>query len=142
MDYANFLNQVFMEVQNQTATTDEQIDRLQRAKYDLLDEQATCMNEVKQIKDPCLKSLWEGKRAHQCDEAREEAFHTMRATIQNYECYINQVESKITALHAQMDYINTTGSMAHTADQLLERKEETGAEIGTSIEQLQETIFS
>src|SRR5690625_3890090 len=130
MDNANFLNQVFMEVQNQATTIDEQIDRLQRAKYNLLDEQANCMNEIKQIKDPSLNSLWEGKRAHQFDETREEAFHTMRATIQNYEYYINQIEAKITALHAQMDYINTTGSMAHTADQLLERSRSEERRVG------------
>src|SRR5690625_7690287 len=92
------------------------------------------MNKNKQMKDPSLNSLWEEKRAHQFDETREEAFHTMRATIQNYEYYINQIEAKITALHAQMDYINTTGSMAHTADQLLERSEETEDEINTIID--------
>ena len=142
MENANFLNQIFTAVQNQATTIDEQIDRLQRAKHTLLDEQTNSMNEINRIKEPSLDSLWEGRRANQFDDTREESFHTMRVTIQHYEAYLEQIEEKIIVLQQQMEYVNRTGSIAHTADQLLQRGEGTGDELGTIMQQLQGRVFS
>lgn len=141
MENADFLNQVFTEVKSLSVTIDDKLDRLQRAKYNLLAEQTNCMNEINQIKDPSLHSLWDGRRANKFIDAREDAFHTMRTTIQHYDSYINQIEAKITELHQQMEYVNTTGSLAHTADELLQRNEGTRDELGTIIQQLQRRLF-
>ena len=133
-DNAGFLSWASSTISSESAAIQEKIDRLEKAKGDIIEEQATCMNEIKRIVEPTLIPLWDGAKEQEYDEIREEVYDIMEAIYTDeYDAKISQIESKISSLQAQLAALSATSSLVSAASDLLDKGEEFVQELNDTI---------
>src|SRR5699024_5452786 len=101
-DNEGFLISAASTISSQTADIEEKIDRLQKAKNDLVSEQETCMNEVEQCRKPELFPLWDGEKGKGYDEKREEVYTIMESISEN-EGFLISAASTISSQTADIE---------------------------------------
>lgn len=60
MVYADILSQMHSAISSKKANINEKIDRLVKAKNEIMEEQSMCLNEIRNIKTPELGKNWTG----------------------------------------------------------------------------------
>ncbi|MBU5465788.1 DUF5082 domain-containing protein [Virgibacillus sp. MSJ-26] len=141
-DNEGFLISAASTISSQTADIEEKIDRLQKAKNDLVSEQETCMNEVEQCRKPELFPLWDGEKGKGYDEKREEVYTIMESIYENdYNAKISLIESKISSLNFQKSALSATNSLINTANDLLSMGEEAMQELTSTIGEIKGRLF-
>lgn len=139
---ANFLSWAFSSISGQTAEIEEKINRLQQAKTAIVNEQATCMNEIRRIQEPAINPLWQGAMGDEFDQYREEAYSLMKSIVtNNYDLKVRMIEGKITELNMQKGFLDVTSSLVRAADDLLTKGEEAAQELGRKISQIKGRLF-
>lgn len=141
-DDANFLNWASSTISSQSAEVEDKIDRLQKAKNDIIEEQETCMDELEQIKNPTLPPLWDGAKGNEYDEKREEAYSIMETIYtKDYESIISKIELNIGTLKLQRSALSVTSSLVDSASDLLNKGEDMVQELGSKIGEIKGRLF-
>ncbi|MCG1029668.1 DUF5082 family protein [Virgibacillus halodenitrificans] len=141
-DDADFLSQAFAVISGRSADIEEKIDRLTKAKNDIREEQASSMMEITKITKPTLEGVWSGNCATNFDDDREDALEIMEKITDDYDDYIQRIENEIFQLNLQKGALDIASSIAHQADNLLDKGEEVAAELGDKIRDLKGRLFS
>ncbi|ASN07409.1 DUF5082 domain-containing protein [Virgibacillus necropolis] len=137
----DFLQSAFAIISSRSSEAEEKLDRLRRAKQNILNEQSSSMSEIRNIHQPTLDALWNGSRANLYDDSRDEAHHTMESIVNDYDHYIQQIEWQITQLNLQKSALGIASSIAHTADELMEQGEEALEELSSTITDLKARLL-
>ncbi|XQY91807.1 DUF5082 domain-containing protein [Metabacillus sp. HB246100] len=142
MSLADSLFSIQKTISHRSNQVDEKIERLTKAKNDLLDEQQLFLKEIKTIKEPDLGNEWQGQRAIDYDEEREEAYTILKDIGQNdFEDYQQKIENKINSLEMDRALLNVTSALAFEAGRLVDRGEDAMEELSDRISELRRRLF-
>ncbi|WP_285766797.1 DUF5082 family protein [Peribacillus sp. SI8-4] len=142
MAYADILSNMHSAISSKKAIINGKIERLVKAKNDIMDEQSMCLHEIRKIKDPELGKSWTGERSDQFQEARHNAYQAMYDVIHDdYDDYQWKIEAMITKLNAEDTLLSIAGNIAHEADQLLTKGEEAIEQVESKIADLKRRLF-
>ncbi|MFJ7754660.1 YwqH-like family protein [Peribacillus muralis] len=142
MVYADILSNMHAAISNKKASLNEKIERLVKAKNEMMAEQSMCLNEIRKIKNPDLGDSWTGERSEKFQEARHDAYQVMFGIIHDdYDDYQWKIEAMITKLNAENTLLSIAGNIAHEADHLLSKGEEAFEQVESKIEDLKRRLF-
>lgn len=142
MVYADILSQMHSAISSKKASINEKIDRLVKAKHEIMEEQSVCLNEIRKIKTPELGKSWTGERSDKFQEARQDAYQVMFGVIHDdYDDYQWKIEAMITKLNAENTLLSIAGNIAHEADHLLNKGEEAFEQVESKIADLKRRLF-
>ncbi|MED4454361.1 DUF5082 family protein [Metabacillus fastidiosus] len=134
MDFSNTLGEISSNLSNMSASIEEKINQLEKAKTEIIDEQKTSLTEIENILKPELEDAWKGNRAKTFQGSRKDAYKEIKEITENdYDEYVNAIEMLITSLNAQKSVLNGLSAAAHGAEKLLSKGEEAFEEIGNTI---------
>ncbi|MGE7765735.1 YwqH-like family protein [Peribacillus sp. NPDC096540] len=142
MVYADILSNIHSAISSKKASLDEKIERLVKAKDDIIKEQSMCLNEIRNIKNPDLGSSWTGSRSDNFQEARSDAYNVMFSVIHDdYDDYQWKIEAMITKLSAENTLLSIAGNIAQEADSLLSKGEEAFEQLESKISDLKRRLI-
>ncbi|MGM0875215.1 MAG: YwqH-like family protein [Bacillota bacterium] len=142
MSFSSTLYGIQRIISSQSNDIDEKIERLIQAKSDISQEQDLLLQEIRKINQPDLGRDWTGKRAHDYDLQREEAYSVMQKIGQiDYAAYQRLIESKINSLEIERSFLNVTRAIAYEAGQLVDKGEDAIDELSEKIGDLKRRLF-
>jgi hypothetical protein len=142
MGFSDSLNDISRAISSQSAAIDEKINRLQRAKSEISQEQNMSLNEIRRILEPELDEMWKGSRANEFDDLREDAHRTMSEIVHDdYDDYKQKIDFKIGLLKAERGALDIASGLAHEAGQLLDKGEEAFDELSSKLDDLRKRVF-
>ncbi|MBP3041622.1 DUF5082 family protein [Bacillaceae bacterium Marseille-Q3522] len=143
MDLSDALQNIYGVLSSRSASVDEKITRLQRAKRKIEEEQNASAYEIRKITVPDLGAAWKGKRSHTFENAREDAFREMEKILHwDYDDCKQEIDSKINDLDKQRDFLNYVSGLAYQTGELLKQGDEVYEEAAERLNDLQRRLYS
>lgn len=137
MDASDILRSISSNISGASAGLEEQIQRLERAKNKIEQEQNAGLGEIKKLKQPELGKLWSGSRANHFQEDREEAYNTMSSILNNdYEGYMSAIGSRITFLKIEKATADFYAQAANKLSSVVAAGEHLADDIGNELNEL------